>query len=605
MYQNSFNQLSVCLTNLNNSIETDSIKKIEFEIIKLLQKLILEINDDILKKNFLVFFNNDNISKFKEEYSKLSLILNKNNLKLKADQKEIEIIDWEKIFNEIYNLINILNLRISKKIKLEPTYQFDFLDFERYNEFDENIKEYIKLTHINCIILYLDYNFVLSKEVIDILIYSKRQLALLTELNSFSNKRSLLSLKGKIDLFLFKCKIRINDLKESKNNKIVYDVLFDIPDKLIATEQLHMSNFSKVSTYSEIHYNNLNLIDNNDDTLISECSVDSYLLINSNNLHRLTKLYKDKKNIKELSVIESNLKSFIINNKYIELLDKTNLDSNQLKFSILINLNYVYNNKLSLVLEENQNNKFSHLIYSDDKILENLFDFIDEKLKEIEDIQDIGSLKINNYFPYYKLYKYLIDFFEKNYRSINISKDINLFHKIVEDVFNKLIVNLNWCIENDFMHFCCLNQNLTDFHLYSGWVVPLSYKQIKLNIDELTKKYEVTTNKLTLIQGVNFQTKDFNSKLENERIKSIELIAIFTAVIAFVLGSSSILSGNKLDHHHAIKYMIILGIIQITFISIIWIIFDKDKFKYNKIKTVLMCLFMALSLFLFYHVLFT
>ena len=241
------------------------------------------------------------------------------------------------------------------------------------------------------------------------------------------------------------------------------------------------------------------------------------------------------------------------------------------------NITFFINNLISLLnkIAENWNEKFDYYIEID--LINN---FIDEN--------DIKQ----TYFTYYK--------FAQLYKNLGKLKKQDLHFRTAEDNINLAIKKFeeqNWA----YFPFIATSDifSKTSIFSYSTFIIPtktdyyLKVKQEQIKI--LEEKSELKLN--TMISDINNKIlsneKILSEKLHDNNIKTIEILAIFSAIILFT--SSSIQIYQYLtDTNSAIIFLLTFSLSLIWFIWIIIFLFSKNI----STKKYIIFLIIFISLFL-------
>jgi hypothetical protein len=118
-----------------------------------------------------------------------------------------------------------------------------------------------------------------------------------------------------------------------------------------------------------------------------------------------------------------------------------------------------------------------------------------------------------------------------------------------------------------------------DFRLFffSSFVVPIDYigEQKKLSDLQLRKiKFETLSTTYIKLKAVVEEVKETSDKLRNSERRSIEILAIFSAISLFSVGSIQILTNEAVGQDPMLFYKIVMsfGYCLILFVLVIWII---------------------------------
>lgn len=237
-------------------------------------------------------------------------------------------------------------------------------------------------------------------------------------------------------------------------------------------------------------------------------------------IHKLIKYYKDvKPNYSNLSEIVGYLK------------EKTDKEQ---KYTYNKIYNYALNNQFSLLLEQKD---------LDEK------DIITLK-KRIENFQ--SKCKTDNFFVEYKYITHLIKKVEYEYENRKefdkiepTKKILKKLDELIESCGNKLI----WS-QNHYNHLFQLPyeeslipsnlKELPKIYYASSFVLPLPVEDSQKAFNSIDKKYNKLNVLVSSVSSLNkeFDTiEDLKNSLKTNDFKSLEIIGVFTAIVAFVLAS--------------------------------------------------------------------
>ena len=525
---------------------TEHIKKINIKIKEYYEyiKLSWKNQDNFNFENFIQEINLlfDEVSKDKDNHS--------NNEKTFEELFKKNIKEIENWVNEIKN-----NFKNKKEIFLD----FDFFGENRLltltlNDFDKNCE------------WYLWGYYILALKAL--LVLWKNEINLLDESMSFHHIE-----KSKLDIK--KIQKILKDQVENQNNqedgkKILMEVL-EYSEFLCFKFNI-LNEDCLNSWYSNTYENYLDIIkfinniskpkEENDNSINDISKIKEEDINNELDLFKIFLYYKDNKYKDKFEKSYKKLKS---------ILEKFNsYKKNQ-------NITFFINNLISLLnkIAENWNEKFDYYIEID--LINN---FIDEN--------DIKQ----TYFTYYK--------FAQLYKNLGKLKKQDLHFRTAEDNINLAIKKFeeqNWA----YFPFIATSDifSETSIFSYSTFIIPtktdyyLKVKQEQIKI--LEEKSELKLN--TMISDINNKILSneeiLSEKLHDNNIKTIEILAIFSAIILFT--SSSIQIYQYLtDTNSAIIFLLTFSLSLIWFIWIIIFLFSKNI----STKKYIIFLIIFISLFL-------
>lgn len=536
---------------------TEHIKKINIKIKEYYEyiKLSWKNQDNFNFESFIQEINLlfDEVSKDKDNHS--------NNEKtfeelFKTSESDL-IYRLKKNIKEIENWVNEIknNFENKKEIFLD----FDFFGESRLliitlNDFNKNYQ------------WYLWWYYILALK--SLLVLWKNEINLLDESMSFHHIE-----KSKLDIK--KIQKILKDQVENQNNqedgkKILMEVLKY--SEFLCFKFNILNDDCLNSWYNDTYENYLEIIkfidniskpkEENDNSINDISKIKEEDINNELDLFKIFLYYKDNKYKDKFEKSYKKLKS---------ILEKFNsYKKNQ-------NITFFINNLISLLnkIAENWNEKFDYYIEID--LINN---FIDEN--------DIKQ----TYFTYYK--------FAQLYKNLGKLKKQDLHFRTAEDNINLAIKKFeeqNWA----YFPFIATSDifSKTSIFSYSTFIIPtktdyyLKVKQEQIKI--LEEKSELKLN--TMISDINNKIlsneKILSEKLHDNNIKTIEILAIFSAIILFT--SSSIQIYQYLtDTNSAIIFLLTFSLSLIWFIWIIIFLFSKNI----STKKYIIFLIIFISLFL-------
>ena len=295
-------------------------------------------------------------------------------------------------------------------------------------------------------------------------------------------------------------------------------------------------------------------------------------------IHLYIKFYKDiDKNIDKLDEINVFLK------KRIE--DST--ISNYEKSIRTIIYNYARNNRFSLFTETCDNR---------------------EELKE--EYNKIDNKDNKNYFLQYKFINKSIELLnaELNKKNENITIDqiekIEKYLKEIESEYETYKTNIEWILEHIyFIYRVSLEECIIDdIFIYSSFLLPLDNRKSKKDYEKIVDSFRELKSQLPLFRRIAiFNTKisekvkeevtQFDEKIEKRDAKTIELMGLFTAIIAFVMGSIPTFQYLKNIYDVGI-FFIVFATSLISFLLVLLLIIRKTKInKFFWLQLVLIIVF--------------
>lgn len=288
-------------------------------------------------------------------------------------------------------------------------------------------------------------------------------------------------------------------------------------------------------------------------------------------------LYLIFRYIKDVKYIDDNLKAYnylksILGN-YLEW--KTEFYKNW-------NIAFFINNLISLLNKSIENdNKNANFLY-------------DSEIDYIDNLFDKNNL-IQTYFTYYKkaqLYKNLWKLKESNNlfkeASNYIDESIKLFEKNDWAYFpfsaSSDLIKSDWI----FSYSTFITPTKTDYYL--------KIKKEQLSISEYKSEYRINQKEKDIDDKILKNQIDIDDKFHNSNIKTIEILAVFSAIVLFV--SSTVQVFQYLPNVSSIIYVIVwFWFSLILFISLIFFIIGNEK-NYYKYWYIYWILFLMIILFI-------
>ena len=189
----------------------------------------------------------------------------------------------------------------------------------------------------------------------------------------------------------------------------------------------------------------------------------------------------------------------------------------------------------------------------------NRFSLFTETCDNREDLQKeynkIDNKDNRNYFLQYKFIDKSIELLnaELNKKNENITIDqIEEIEKYLEDIepeYKTYKTNIEWILEHIYFIYrvsfdeCIID----DIFIYSSFLLPLDNRKSKDGFEKVSDKFRELKSQLPLfrkmaefngdVSKVKQELFQFDEKIEKHDTKTIELMGLFSAIIAFVMGS--------------------------------------------------------------------
>jgi hypothetical protein len=336
-------------------------------------------------------------------------------------------------------------------------------------------------------------------------------------------------LTDKTTFLIRKLIIRKNQELNSENQ---YYVASGVENSFSLETHLYIfEQFNKWDDYSQTHY-----LSEKNDVYVRKLKSFQNFQENYWDRHRLIKIAKDF-------------------DKKIKVLEEIKLDNIQIsdttfnKYSRKISENYVQNCALSCSVEK-EKEKIS--------IEFNFEEFLEKEKERIKEIQ--SKSVIENFFPYKKLTEFIIEYITHISNELKkgerlkkeLIKKIEIATKHLEEITKKYKTNLSWCRNHFFYAYqlpfeeCLLKYKVNDdttLNVFSpsSFCLPLDYDSLLKEIEGLERKIENGKQEIKNLQNFSilFDRLDIKlitqeKELENGKIKNIELLGIFSAIIALL-----------------------------------------------------------------------
>lgn len=226
-------------------------------------------------------------------------------------------------------------------------------------------------------------------------------------------------------------------------------------------------------------------------------------------IHLYIKYYKD---------IDKNLEKLDDIILFLEEWKEEEKINNEEKNIRTIIYNYALNNRFSL---------FTKTCKSKEKLYEEY-----EKIEEKDN---------KNYFPQYKLIDKSIELLKAELNEKNNTITIEQIEEIenylnkIEPVYKTYKTNIEWILEHIYFIYrvsfdeCIID----DIFIYSSFLLPLDNRKSKEDYKRINDDFRVLKSQIDPLKRI----VQFDEKIEKRDTKTIELMGLFTAIIAFVIGS--------------------------------------------------------------------
>lgn len=433
------------------------------------------------------------------------------------------------------------------------------------DKLEKETKEYIKFFNFN--ILISNYDLQLSQDENRLInLYKIENSLIKINLSGFETLRDLIINKCNF----LKAKWLFRKQEEAPDEA---DTSFMIDGQEDYVKKNNHEIYNDWSTYSSVHYE----LEKNWKSVIEE---DSKRLHNkelkdlsSLDIHRLIKYNKDvEKDIERLEEISKYLceQSQKINDSQSNFFDV---------YAYSVMSNYALNNKFSLFVEQNKD--------------------IAEIKKEYLKTKKSSNRYLNNFFLEYKYLNAAISILKKNLTNQESKKFLKDYEEFIKDdlksIFEKYEYNHNWSLKrHNYIFQLPFEECKVDIHdndmasflfIASSFVLPPSLKKLESQFSFIKTKYhellhhiesiEILKTDLDKIDKLNEEIKSQKDTIDKNQIRFIEVLGIFTALMAYIFGSISTFRFLETPQEFLL-FNVALALSLIAFVSIL-IIFIRGR----------------------------
>ncbi|AXP80457.1 hypothetical protein CJ739_1368 [Mariniflexile rhizosphaerae] len=462
----------------------------------------------------------------------------------------------------------------------------DILEYLVNNDGSDIQKHLLKLVKNNFFLLRKD--FVLKYEIKELqdLLLSKNQLL---DCDKFFQNTPNSTISKIIPVLIDKSiflirKFIIRKRKEENIHNENYVFLGEETDFDLNSHKLSLGIFEYWDEYSINHF----LSEENSEKAISLKRNAKRILnigkISALDFHALTKYFKDLENdIDSLESLENDINEI-----------QLNLNIKLDKYSIDIIENYISNN----VFSEKLKSKLSTTSLDINDVME----LIEKDLKRIQILQNRSC--INNFFPYYKICDFLCQYIDKKIlnsslkddRSKNYIQEASIALSFLKDYFESFKLNLKWSknhlnyayqlpYSESIRQYTIDEGKMIDVFSSSSFSLPIDFEKyddfiafINAFILRIENEIKSLLNITSLMEIYGGEKENLHNEIKDNFKKNIELLGIFSAIIALVFGGiSTITKDVKFEDQFLI--LVTLFIILFTFITLLKTYVNNDKEK--------------------------
>ena len=519
MNQNIINNVLKTCNDIDKGIKSKdfTLDKVS-DFIPLTNKIITSLFDSILIGEFVSELTNEQIQKIKESLDFLADIeikLSENsNIEKTAEE------GFNKFKEQIQEIQNILNyyFLFSEDIQIilqNPEKDEIFTPSKGKYQSDKD-SDILKLFSLNLSLCFSDFLFTEKQSYYQEIVSIKDNLITLLSNSSIPILTEKMNKKATFLLFKWCKRAELSGFSMLKENKIkeYKDNINNFGDK-----------WKDWVTYIENHH-----YKEDEKHLFVEKIKESYIKIEDKELKNFTcqDIYSYIKYHKEIDKKIDKL------DEIISFLDKGRFRTtdNYDKNIRTIIYNYARNNRFSLFTETCDNREDLQKEYNkiDNKDNRNYFlqyKFIDK------------SIKLLN-----------AELSEKNENiTIDQIEEIEKYLKEIEPEYETYKTNIEWILEHIYFIYrvsfdeCIID----DIFIYSSFLLPLDNRKSKDGFEKVSDKFRELKSQLPLfrkmaefngdVSKVKEELFQFDEKIEKHDTKTIELMGLFSAIIAFVMGS--------------------------------------------------------------------
>ncbi|MBO9674181.1 MAG: hypothetical protein J7577_12095 [Sphingobacteriaceae bacterium] len=260
-------------------------------------------------------------------------------------------------------------------------------------------------------------------------------------------------------------------------------------------------------------------------------------------------------------------------------------------YAFKISSNYLFNNELSfnvhVALEEGNELSTDTLKDTNREFLKK----IDSLIADTKNFQNQTFVK--NFFPWMKLCEALSEKMEDVSKKLVEVANFELYEKLkkrLDEVVSKFEQSFEWSNVRKLMpfqlpfdesqsdyQFATSNFGTFNLFFFSGYLVPLNYSQMaarKENIKNKVTKFDILSSVYDRLKKVVETVQETSETVKNAERRSIEVIAIFSAISLFTVGSIQMLANVQIgsDPMFFFKMVSSYGFCLLMFAILIWII---------------------------------
>jgi hypothetical protein len=505
------------------------------DFIPLTNEIITSLFDSILIGEFVSESVNKQIQNIKDRLDFLAEIESKLSENPNIDDiTKGEVNKFKDQIQEIQNILSYYFL-FSEDIQIilqNPEKDEIFTPSKAKYQSDKD-SDILRLFFLNLSLCFLDFLFTEKQSYYQEIVSIKDSLTTLLENSSIPIlTEQIEKMNKKASFLLFKwCKrAELSDISLFNEDKI----------------NEYKDNFKDIITYIENHYDENKSGVKSAFKKLKKENNNNFKNFTCQNIHLYIKYYKDiDKNIVKLDEIINWLKNW--KEQSVDLYEKITRNAIY---------NYACNNRFSLFAEECKDKNELYKVYK--------------------------SINNNdkNYFLQYKLIKRVTqlinDELKENSSSITLAQieEIEPLLKNIEEEYKEYKKNIQWIVEHIyFIYRVSFDECIIDeIFIYSSFLLPLDIRKSKNDYERVSDDFRVLKSQIEPLKRI----VQFDEKIEKHDTKTIELMGLFSAIIAFVMGSIPTFQHFKKIYEVGI-FLIVFATALISFLLVLLFIT-----RYNK-----------------------
>lgn len=232
------------------------------------------------------------------------------------------------------------------------------------------------------------------------------------------------------------------------------------------------------------------------------------------------------------------------------------------QYSLATVKNYLYNCRFSFRVE---NKKYSY----EDLLTD---------MQEISQIQDTTGIR--NFFPFRKAILFLTkDIYTDLKKEVDNDLEERIDEKIskLKEYLEELEGKIQWCKNLNYYPFqlsygeCLISYKELDINIFipSTFTKPIDYKPLLDKLPDIKETIAFFRNKLDLLKEKR-EIQNIKSEISRSERKYIDILGVFTAVIAFLFGTINFHMNDHNDGISQLKSSLSLGVVLLLFSSSIY-----------------------------------